>query len=65
MPRYRTGNGVVVNIPEEKAERIGGLTPVEASPSPRRTRKPKTPKATDAPKATESPETTESPEPND
>ena len=32
MPRYRTEFGVVVNIPAEKAARIGGLTPVDAAP---------------------------------
>jgi len=32
MPRYRTQFGVVVNIPEEKAARIGGLTPFDAAP---------------------------------
>lgn len=37
MPRYRTEFGVVVDIPAEKAERIGGLTPVGAAPpSPRK-----------------------------
>ena len=37
MPRYRTEFGVVVDIPAEKAERIGGLTPVDtAPPSPRK-----------------------------
>jgi hypothetical protein len=36
MPRYRTSAGVVVNIPEEKAARIDGLTPVEVPSSPRR-----------------------------
>lgn len=32
MPRYRTEFGVVVSIPAEKAERIGGLTPVDSAP---------------------------------
>ena len=32
MPRYRTELGVVVNIPQEKAARMGGLTPVDAAP---------------------------------
>lgn len=32
MPRYRTEFGVVVNLPQEKAARIGGLTPVDAAP---------------------------------
>lgn len=32
MPRYRTELGVVVNIPQEKAARIGGLIPVDAAP---------------------------------
>lgn len=41
MPRYRNEFGVVVDIPEEKAARINGLTPVDASPSPRRGRRPK------------------------
>lgn len=37
MPRYRTNLGVVVNIPQEKAARIGGLTPVDsAPPAPRK-----------------------------
>lgn len=44
MPRYRTAYGVVVDIPTEKAARIDGLTPVDASAapavSPRRGRKP-------------------------
>lgn len=43
MPRYRNEFGVVVNIPEAKAARINGLTPVDsAPPAPRRgPRKPK------------------------
>jgi len=47
MPRYRNAFGVVVNISEEKAARLDGLTPVEVAPptprkaSPRRGRKPK------------------------
>lgn len=32
MPRYRTEFGVVVDIPQEKAARIGGLTPVDSAP---------------------------------
>lgn len=37
MPRYRNEFGVVVDIPEEKAVRINGLTPVDdASPTPRK-----------------------------
>ena len=37
MPRYRTEFGVVVNIPVEKAARIGGLIPVDpAPPDPRK-----------------------------
>lgn len=48
MPRYRNEFGVLVDIPEEKAARINGLTPVDApSPAPRKraSRKPKeTPK---------------------
>lgn len=39
MPRYRTEFGVVVNIPEEKAARINGLTPVDAAPPAPRARK--------------------------
>ncbi|MCC9182572.1 hypothetical protein [Mycolicibacterium mageritense] len=36
MPRYRTETGVVVDVPQEKAQRIGGLTPADApTPSPR------------------------------
>ena len=37
MPRYRTEFGVVVNIPQEKAARNGGLTPVDSvPPAPRK-----------------------------
>lgn len=31
MPRFTNTAGVVVNIPAELAERLGGYTPVEAS----------------------------------
>lgn len=42
MPRYRTEFGVVVNIPEGKAARINGLTPVDAvPPAPREAAAPK------------------------
>ncbi|MGX9669929.1 hypothetical protein [Mycobacterium sp. HM-7] len=42
MPKYRTDTGVVVDVPEQKAERMDGLTPVDASPaSARRARAPK------------------------
>ncbi|MBN7570202.1 hypothetical protein [Mycobacteroides abscessus] len=33
MPRYRTETGVVVCVPVEKAQRIGGLTPVDTEAS--------------------------------
>lgn len=50
MPRYRTAAGVVINIPEEKAARLRGLTPLEAPPSParkpRKATKPKPKKTT-------------------
>lgn len=37
MPRYRNEFGVVLDLPEEKAARINGLTPVDAAqPAPRR-----------------------------
>lgn len=36
MPKYRTETGVVVDVPEQKAERVGGLTPVDAPASARR-----------------------------
>lgn len=32
MPRYRTEHGVVVNLPAEKAARINGLIPADATP---------------------------------
>jgi hypothetical protein len=49
MPRYRTEFGVLVDIPEEKAARINGLTPVDApSPTPRK-RSPRKPKETPNP----------------
>ena len=51
MARYRNAVGVVVNIPEEKAERLGGLTPIEAPPSP--VRKRRTRKAKPAPETTD------------
>lgn len=38
MPRYRNEFGVQVDIPEEKAARINGLTPVDAEPSAPRKR---------------------------
>lgn len=42
MPRYRNADGVVVDIPEEKAARMGGFTPIEPPPAPaRRGRPPK------------------------
>ncbi len=38
MPRYRTEFGVMVDISEETATRINGLTPVDsASPEPPKT----------------------------
>lgn len=57
MPRYRMPNGVVVDIPEAKAARIGGLTPADpAPPAPREPAK-KTPPVKrvhkDAPKGDE------------
>lgn len=36
MPKYRTETGVVVDVPVQKAERMGGLTPVDAPASARR-----------------------------
>ncbi|WP_409430550.1 hypothetical protein ACJEIK_26300 [Mycobacterium sp. SMC-16] len=33
MPKYRTDTGVVVDVPEQKAERMGGLTPADARPA--------------------------------
>lgn len=33
MPRYRNEFGVVVDIPQELAGRINGLTPVASAPS--------------------------------
>lgn len=33
MPRYRTETGVVVCVPVEKAQRVGGLTPVDTEAS--------------------------------
>lgn len=45
MPRYRTEFGVVINIPEEKAARMNGLTPVDVPPTPRPRRTSKTSKA--------------------
>ncbi|ASN67443.1 hypothetical protein 7S11_5 [uncultured Caudovirales phage] len=41
MPQYRMGSGVIVDISEEKAARLG-LTPADAPPAtPRRGRPPK------------------------
>jgi len=33
MPRYRNEHGVVVNVPEETARLVGGLTPID-QPTP-------------------------------
>lgn len=56
MPRYRTEFGALVDIPEEKAARMNGLTPVQESPSPtRRTRKTKKPTTTSKTETTEEP----------
>ena len=55
MPRYRTEFGVVVNLPAEKAARIGGLTPVDsAPPAPRKTTHKKAPAKTSTAPTTES-----------
>lgn len=48
MPRYRLNSGVVVSIPEEKAERIDGLTLVDTPPSPRRRQARKTTKKSES-----------------
>ena len=43
MPRYRMPSGVVVDIPEAKAARIGGLTPADSAPPAPREPAKKTP----------------------
>ena len=53
MPKYRTDTGVVVDVPEQKAARMDGLTPADAPSSARRGRGRKS--ATSAPSQAEEP----------
>ena len=60
MPRYRTSSGVVVNVAEDKANRLG-FKPVDAAASTRRRPKKQQTKET----ATEQPEPTVTAEQSD